>query len=245
MQLQQWQQCFLSDSVSGTLLLQKHINPAGKMHLQQAIEVYQNNCLGSRINALVEIYSTCFLVLGEGYFRQLARQYVRMHAADSADLNDYGEGFADFLQQGVDLDDFLYLADLARLDRLIHALHRRAGQQASDFALLSDADALLYCHSVELCSFDYPVDKVWLENQGASGASIVEDHFAPYCVVIRRDNYTINMQRIAPQEYVVLQALNNISLEKLAQQFPAQELSGLVEYLPRWIQSGWLSWQRP
>lgn len=247
MQLQQWQQYLLSDSVSATLQLQEHVKPAGRLSTEQALAVYQNNCLGSRINALVEIYSTCFAVLGEGYFRQLARQYARVNMAVSTDLNIYGEGFAEFLQQQqrVELQDFLYLANLASLDKIVHDLHNVAEQAASDFALLGDADKLVYCHSREcqLRVFDYPVDKIWLDNRHSDGESIIEDQVAPYCVVIQCNDYAMQIQRIDPQEYTVLKALNNMSLPGLSNELAEDDVARLAEYLPRWIQSGWLCWR--
>lgn len=247
MTLQQWQKSLLSDSVSATLQLQASVRPAGKLSAEQALGVYQNNCLGSRINALVAIYSTCCAVLGEDYFRQLLRPYARMHVANSADLNDYGAGFANFLHKQVkqrsELQSFLYLPDLAVLDKIVHDLHSVMEVRSSDRALLVHADSLIYQHSplLHLMRFHFPVDKVWQANHQLDSGSVSEDDIAPYCVAIQRKEYRIEIQRIEQQEYEMLSSLHKQSIGELAE----QDVAKLPKYLPRWIQSDWLRWELP
>lgn len=248
MHLQQWQAQFLQSAVCGdspaTLL--STISPAGQLSAEQGMGVYQNNCLGSRINALASIYTTCVQVLGEDYFHQLAREYARQNTAQSADLNSYGDGFAAFLQQGQAFEAFAYLPDLARLDHALHYLLTVQESAASPPELLAEAEHLVFhcARECQLLSFTYPVDKVWQANQTQTAEEVFEDQPAPYCVVVQRYNQQMRIQRIDPEEYAVLKALNQQSLQGLSERLTEQALSQLPDYLPRWIGAAWLSWER-
>jgi hypothetical protein len=82
--------------------------------------IYRRNYLEGHIAALADTYGSVRTVVGEDYFRQLARRYVSTAESRSGDLNDYGADFAEFLSALLPSapggDRLAYLPDVARLD---------------------------------------------------------------------------------------------------------------------------------
>lgn len=91
------------------------LGPGAIAH-ESAMRVYQRNYRETHIAALAETYSTVKQVVGDGYFRQLAQQFVLDTDSRSGDLNDYGEAFASFIDASHASQSMPYLSDLARLD---------------------------------------------------------------------------------------------------------------------------------
>ncbi len=111
------QQSFL-DAIRGTTT-PPALGPS-RVSAAQTWAIYRRNYEENHIGALADTYSTVEKLVGDGYFRQLARRYVASHESRSGDLNDYGDDFAEFLFEllpkvpgGTELP---YLHDIARFD---------------------------------------------------------------------------------------------------------------------------------
>ncbi len=86
--------------------------------------VYRNNVTVGLVRAMEANFPTVRKLLGEIYFAGLARAFVQAHPPQSPLLYFYGDAFAAFLEAQNDLNDFPYLADMARLEQLWrHAYH--------------------------------------------------------------------------------------------------------------------------
>lgn len=85
---------------------------------QPGLAVYRNNSAGAVIDALRAAYPTVAMLVGEARFEQLALDFFARHPPASPVLADYGEGFADRLQDQPWIRELPYLPDVARLDRL-------------------------------------------------------------------------------------------------------------------------------
>lgn len=141
----------------------------------QTWEIYRRNYMENHIAALADTYSGVRDLVGEAYFRQLARAYVPTEISRSADLNAYGAGFPLFLERELGSlpsgDQLPYLADMARLDWA--AFQLMCSESASDrwYAQLQSIaeqdwprmkiDAAATC----LCSA-YPIGDIWRMQQG-------------------------------------------------------------------------------
>lgn len=79
--------------------------------------VYRNNVTVSLVNALAEIFPTVQRLVGEDYFRALARLYVAAEPPTSRLLFEYGGGFADFVAAFEPARHLTFLPDVARLER--------------------------------------------------------------------------------------------------------------------------------
>ncbi|MEM5474680.1 DNA-binding domain-containing protein [Hoeflea sp. AS60] len=92
------------------------IGPNGK-NAQKRFAVYRNNVTVSLIDALTGIFPAIQRLVGEGFFREMARVYLAEEPPRSAVMFEYGVGFAAFLERFEPVAKYPYLADVARLER--------------------------------------------------------------------------------------------------------------------------------
>lgn len=86
--------------------------------------VYRNNVMVSLIDALADTYPVTQALVGEEFFRAMARLFVRAHPPRSPVMAYYGEGLAGFIEEFQPAQGLPYLADVARLEMLrVHAYH--------------------------------------------------------------------------------------------------------------------------
>ncbi|EHS49592.1 Protein of unknown function DUF2063 [Rhizobium sp. PDO1-076] len=80
--------------------------------------VYRNNVMVSLTDALASIFLTVQNLVGEEFFRAMARLYIRAHPPRSPLIFTYGGDFAAFISAFPPARDLPFLADTARLERL-------------------------------------------------------------------------------------------------------------------------------
>ena len=90
--------------------------PRGKQ-ARTRYNVYRNNVTVSLIDALADTFPATQRIVGEEFFRAMARLYVRHCPPTSPLLFEYGPGFADFIENFEHARDLPYLADVARIER--------------------------------------------------------------------------------------------------------------------------------
>ncbi len=105
MKLQSMQEVFikqLSQFKSDAAFLNQ-LSPTQSLQPEQQIEIYQNNVRGALQGCLAQIYPVCCTILGEPYFKQLAKDYIQQHPSRQPDLNGYGGEFSAFICRSSDL----------------------------------------------------------------------------------------------------------------------------------------------
>ncbi|WP_246226146.1 DNA-binding domain-containing protein [Chelativorans xinjiangense] len=91
--------------------------PNGKA-AKKRYNVYRNNVTVSLINALADTFPATQRIVGEEFFRAMARIHVRQSPPASPLLFEYGRGFADFIEGFEHARALPYLADVARMERV-------------------------------------------------------------------------------------------------------------------------------
>lgn len=92
------------------------IGPRGKAATKR-FSVYRNNVTVSLINVLSDIFPAVERLVGEGFFRDMARVYLSQEPPRSALMFEYGGGFANFLERFEPVAKLPYLPDVARMER--------------------------------------------------------------------------------------------------------------------------------
>lgn len=95
----------------------------------QRFSLYRGNLGATWRRTLAHAYPVVLALVGEDFFGGLARAYGRKMPSDSADLNQFGARFADFLAAFPPVDELPYLPDMARLEWAVHLAHYAAEAQ--------------------------------------------------------------------------------------------------------------------
>lgn len=158
------------------------------------LAVYRNNVVASLIDALANGFPVTQALVGEEFFRAMARIYVAGSPPASPLMMDYGRSFPDFIATFAPAASVPYLADVARLERLrVDAYHAAdATPLAADAfrPLLADPGRLLALR-LELhpaCRWlrsRHSIFSLWAAHQGAGDLRDVDPSRAEAALVVR------------------------------------------------------------
>jgi hypothetical protein len=133
-------------------------------------EVYRASFDANLGQALRDTYPVTYRLVGEDYFSQVARAYLRAHPSRSGDIHAFGTEFDAFLAAQDAVEYLPYLPGVARLEWLAHQAFHAADAGPLTLADLTElpGDAqgglcLLPC--VGLMLSEYPVHRIWQVNQ--------------------------------------------------------------------------------
>lgn len=87
------------------------------------LALYRGNLGATWRRVLGQAYPVLRALVGDDYFAGLARSYGRQHPSATADLNQFGGEFADFLSTFAAAAQLPYLPDMARLEWALHRAH--------------------------------------------------------------------------------------------------------------------------
>ena len=125
------------DSASVVTLLRG----AGDVAAARRLHVYRNNHVAALATALTDVYPVTTRLVGEDFFRQLARAYIARHPSTSGDLQAFGAMLPAFIRRQASLATLPYLADVAALEWAVHEVYHEADEQALDVAALARVEA--------------------------------------------------------------------------------------------------------
>jgi len=102
--------------------LTEKIVPAGKLSIQEALQVYQNGYFARLTEALGETFEGVWFAAGDEEFFGLCRDYISMYPSSVYNLSEFGRKFPDFLRDSMfsdkSSDEAPFLADLAKFELL-------------------------------------------------------------------------------------------------------------------------------
>jgi len=136
------------------------------------LQVHHNHVRTSLASALAATFPTVQALVGEDFFKAMARAFVAASLPAQPVLAEYGEGFPCFVAAWAPARDLPYLADVARLDWALNAAWlapeegrlsavQLAGLPAGRLPLLRLA---LSPGTTRLASA-HPVDRIWAASQ--------------------------------------------------------------------------------
>jgi hypothetical protein len=172
------------------------------------LQVYRNNFFISLRQALADVYPVVRRLVGEEFFNQLARRFVREHPSRSGNLHDFGRELARFVETLPDLSELPYLPDVAALEWALHEVFHEAEAQPFDFSTLSDPEnARLPLHpAARLIASRYPILAIWEANQSDDPGTVELDAGGDWLIVFR-DGLERQILRLSPGEFALLGAL--------------------------------------
>lgn len=156
--------------------------------------VYRNNGLASLVAALEETFPVVRALVGEGFFREMARVFVLAHPPVSPVLIDYGDALPDFIAGFAPAASLPYLPDVARLEALrVRAWHAADATSLSpaDFeTALQNADALPYLRlrlhpALTVLRSAHAVASLWAAHQPGGDIAGVDPAIAESVLIVR------------------------------------------------------------
>lgn len=167
-------QCFADAIVRG------HTAPAGCVTsaaytVAGALAIYRNNYSGNLRDALAGAYPVVEQIVGEEFFRILARSYVAQYPSRNANLHHYGAEMGAFIADFPAAKTLPYLAHVAALEWACHCAYFAADVPPLDVAALAqvpEADypslTFMFHPACDVVRAPYPIVAIWQAHQ--SGA---------------------------------------------------------------------------
>jgi len=174
--------------------------------------VYRNNVASSLVAVLAARFPVVRRLVGEEFFREMARVHATGEPPSSPVLLLYGGTFPAFLETFAPARAIDYLADVARLEfargRAYHAADRvPLGTEA--FASLDPArigDVRLALHpSVSLLWSRFPVVSIWEAHQSDEVGPIAD--WSPEAALVARPALDVEIRRLLPGGFAFMNSL--------------------------------------
>ena len=177
--------------------------------------VYRNNVIVSLVDALADTFAVTQDLVGEAFFRAMARVFAYTNPPTSRLLVFYGETFPDFIERFPPAASLPYLADVARLEflrlRAYHAADVAPVRREDIVAVLADQEKLpdlgLALHpSLAVLDSAAAVVALWAAHQGIGAlATLVPD--VPETALIVRDGLDVEVMSIPRASGVFIAAV--------------------------------------
>jgi hypothetical protein len=177
--------------------------------------VYRNNVSGALVEALAVRYPVVQRLVGEEFFRAMARDYALHNLPRSPVLIYYGADFPDFIAGFEPASSLPYLADVARLD----STHWESYHAQDATPILQDAFASLdpatlanvafdFLPSVRILSSTHPIVAIWRTNTEDAAVQPVDITTAEDALVARPE-MAVEVRTLPTGAAVFLSALRN------------------------------------
>ena len=175
--------------------------------------VYRNNVVVGLVDALAKRFPATGRLVGEEFFRAMARLYVNAHPPCSPVLMFYGDGFPGFIASFGPAAELIYLADVARLEAArTHAYHAPDAEPVDPTELNAlDRDALadlrIVPHpSAQIVRSRHPIVTIWAMNSGGNRVGPIEDWRGEDALVVR-PRLDVEVRSLPPGGAAFLSAL--------------------------------------
>lgn len=184
---------------------------SGRLAADERVQVYRNNAFASLTRALADVYPVVARLVGERYFAQLARAYVRAHPPRSGNLHDFGRAVALFVGGLHEASDLPYLADVATLEWAYHHTFHAADAPPLDLARLAEVAETEHGRlrfklhpATRLVASRYPIYAIWAANQDdADCESTIELDAGPDYLMVARRGLETFVARVAPGDFAL------------------------------------------
>jgi hypothetical protein len=179
------------------------------------LAVYRNNLHEGFCKALSLEFPVVERLVGHDYFRQLAKEFMHAHPSRAGDLHAIGAPFSQYLRERFGETEYGYLPDVAALEWAYQQAAVAADAPAFDVQSLvriapeSYGELRFNLHpSCFLIHSAYPVLRIWQVNQSEGETDMVELSAGPDHVMTRRLGDGVELRRVTPADYVLLECFS-------------------------------------
>lgn len=207
------------DDFAAALIDDAHVPAGVTAETRARVDVYRNNVRLNRIAALTDAFANVAMLVGDEYFRALARAYVMATPATSANLHEDGATLPAFIRGFAPAAGLPYLADVAEVDWLMQRAYYADDAEPVDRTVLAElgaerfaAASLRLAPSVSVArSSGWPIADILAMHAGAATARL---DAGGQSILIWREDFTVRWQTLGePEAQAVAALLEGCSIE--------------------------------
>ena len=216
----------------------------------ERVGVYQTTARSLHVSVLADIYPVCKKILGDNYFKLIAKHFYYLYPSESPDLNQYGKQFPAYILNLLttrdELRDFSYLSDLAKLEWSLERLRFSHDAETLDMQTLQNK-CERYGGKVKfslisgliLLESAYPVAEIWRQHQLDNEYKSIQGLEEKQLMCVYRDGYNVELEVIDKHIYDLMQCIQqHLSLAEIVDNLENSEL--LNDALTFVISKHWL-----
>jgi hypothetical protein len=181
----------------------------------ERLAVYRNNVVASLTVVLAQVFPAVRRLVDERFFAYAAHEFLTRHPPREACLTAYGDGFAGFLASFPPCRELVYLADVGRLEWLMHAASHAPVAAALAPQALEDIAAEATQHlsfrlapSLGLIASPWPIDRIWRANRpGAASEETIDLDAGAALLEVRRSGSDVVMRALPAPDFAFRSAL--------------------------------------
>ncbi|MGL4312166.1 MAG: DNA-binding domain-containing protein [Paracoccaceae bacterium] len=174
--------------------------------------VYRNNVTVSLIDALGKRFPVIARLVGDDFFRAMARHYAEQHRPKTPVIHEWGDSFPDFLAGFEPLAAYPYMADVARIELARGYAYHAADAEPLSPALIAAAaaspeTARLFLHpSVQVLQSHHPAVSIWRANQpGVAPGPIAAG--GETALILRSRSFDVSVESLSAGDTAFLRAI--------------------------------------
>jgi len=189
--LREIQAAFIHDAYTGEQTSAVYLNKY-KLNLPERLDIYYNNTLLGLTDILTATYPVLQKIIGEKFFRTIARFYIATNFQITGNCHTYGGKLASFLRSYEPAALWPYLPDIAAIEWAYFQASIADDAPALDFSGLTDLisehpDFIVSLHpGVHYIELNFNALEIWQEHQKNEIETIKLQEF-PQTVLIWRD----------------------------------------------------------
>lgn len=213
--------------------------------------LYRGNVTASWDKALANAYPVLRQLVGDEFFRAMAREFGRAVPSAEGDLNRFGAGLAAFLADFGPVSGYPYFPDMARLEWALHRAHYAADEPLLTLASLAGMDAqglgrlnIRFAEACVLLHSQWNIADIWLAHQ-PGGPSRPDDIRRPSHYMVCRPRWRAELAVLSSGEHAALEAIARSAAAGPTSLGGALEIAAGADpsfdpsiSLPRWLQCG-------
>jgi hypothetical protein len=182
----------------------------------ERLRIYRNSFISTVTAALRLTYPAVDRLVGHEFFDVVADRFIHTSPPSSAYLNEYGEGFADFLAQFEPARALTYLADVARFEWALSVAANAIDVPALEAGALAAVAPEDHSRvrfephpSVSLLLLDHPADEIADAVMSCDDAALADlDIFrGPVRLIIHRGAGGVESKRLESDAFIFLSRL--------------------------------------
>lgn len=190
---------------------------------ERRVDIYRNNVQQSLIEALEASFPVIRALVGAEAFVTLASLFIRSQPPKSPYLVEYGDRFSDFLETRVELSDYPFLAEVAKVEyQLLRSTHAADEVAINDqlVALANDPDRLFasrfkFAAPTALMPLRYASATLWLAHQKSAPNLSGLDVNRSEWLLISRPSFRVEIDLLDSDEFqFIAQLISGATIAK-------------------------------